>query len=656
MLRNKGMPFCRPLSVNKMTLIKKLDLFILKKFLLVFAAAFCITLFVFMMQFTWRYVDELIGKGLTLDILARFYWYMGITLMPQSLPLAVLLASLITFGNMAEQLELLAMKAAGVPLIRIMQPIFIVVLLLTGTSFYFQNKAAPEAQVSMRQLLFSMKQTSPALEIPEGQFYNGVPKVNLFVQRKTAETGMLYDVIIYKTDRGFDRAQIVLADSGKLEMSADKMHLFLELWQGEQFESLQGQSGLGLQQTADMPYDRESFDYKKFIIDFDANFSMMDAEALRNMPETKNMREIEQSVDSMNLVMDSLGTSYYDNMRRAYLRNPEILRRDSAKFVAAVEHVAHFDTILAKQTRRKVSNAVQGARNAVQSYIFDLDWKSKTIDYNEGQVRRHWLEWHKKMALALSCLLFFFIGAPLGAIISKGGLGMPAVVSVLIFIAYFIVDTAAFKMARDGSIAVWLGTWVSPLILLPCGTYLTIMANRDSVVFNKDAYVLFFRRFFGLRTKRNLWKKEVIIYEPDYAALYTEVVKLSEEFQYYRERKKLYRAPNYKHIFFRRRVDHTMEDLNDRLEAVVDQLSNSRNQQILREINKLPQIYVYAHTHPFARKRYNILVGVCLPIGFLMWLRIWRFRLRLMKDIKQIVKRMDRLHGLIGQELEKTQG
>ena len=654
MPRNRGSLRVFSVLTTEMTLIKKLDLFILKKFLLVFAASFCITLFVFMMQFTWRYVDELIGKGLTLDILAQFYWYMGITLMPQSLPLAVLLASLITFGNMAEQLELLAMKAAGVPLLRIMQPILIVVLLLTGTSFYFQNKAAPEAQISMRQLLISMKQTSPVLEIPEGQFYNGIPNVNVYVQQKVPETGMLYDVTIYKTDRGFDRAQIVLADSGRLEMSADKLHLFLELWQGEQYESLQGQNALGLQQSAKNPFDHESFDYKKFIIDFDANFSLMDAEALRNMAETKNMQQIEESVDSMNLVMDSLGTTYYDNMRRAYLRNPEVLRRDSAKLLAAIEHVVHFDSLLAKETHRKVSNAIQGARNSVQSYIFDLDWKAKTIEQNEGLVRRHWLEWHKKMALALSCLLFFFIGAPLGAIIGKGGLGMPAIVSVLIFIAYFIVDTATFKMARDGSIAIWLGTWVSPIVLLPCGAYLTIMANRDSVVFNKDAYVLFFRRLFGIRTKRNLWKKEVVIYDPDYESLYTEVVRLSEEFQFYRERKKLYRAPNYKHIFFRRRVDHTMEDLNERLEAVVEQLSNSRNQQILREINKLPQIYVYAHTHPFARKRYNILVGVCLPVGFLMWLRIWRFRLRLMKDIKQIVKRMNRLHGLIEQELQRT--
>ena len=637
-----------------MALIKKLDTFILKKFLLVFMAAFCITLFVFMMQFTWRYVDELIGKGLTLDILGKFFWYMGITMVPTSLPLAVLLASLITFGNMAEQLELLAMKAAGVPLIRIMRPIFMVVILLTGMSFVFQNDMAPSAQVSMRQLLFSMKQTSPALEIPEGQFYNGVPNVNLYVQKKNAATGMLYDVIIYKTDRGFDRAQIVLADSGRMEMSADKMHLVLDLWQGEQFENLQGQSAMGLQKAASVPYDRETFDYKRFIIDFDANFSLMDAEALRDMPSTKNMAQIEASVDSLQSMMDSLGNSYYTNMRRVYLRQPTIARRDSTKYLAAVETVAHFDSIIAKETRRKVANAVQGARSQVQSYMFDLDWKAENIEYNERNVRRHWIEWHQKLAMSLACLCFFFIGAPLGAIIGKGGLGMPAVVSVLIFIAYYIINTAGMKMAREGSIAVFIGMWISTVILVPCGFYLTFMANRDSVVFNKDAYIHFFRRLLGLRTKRTIHKKEVILYEPDYEKLIAESVRLSEEFQFYRERKKLYRAPNYIHLFFRRRVDHTVDELNNRMEALIEELSNTRNARIIRELNKLPLIYVTAHTHPFVRKRFNIPCGVIFPIGLLLWGRVWRFRLRLMRDIKQIVKRMERLRGLMEVELKNT--
>lgn len=633
-------------------MIKKLDIFILKKFVLVFLAAFFITLFVFMMQFTWRYVDELIGKGLTLDVLGQFFWYMGITMVPTSLPLAVLLASLITFGNMAEQLELLAMKAAGVPLIRIMRPIGIVVVMLTATSFVFQNNMAPSAQISMRQLLISMKQTSPALEIPEGQFYNGVPNVNLYVQKKNAATGMLYDIIIYKTDRGFDRAQIVLADSGRMEMSANKMHLILDLWQGEQFENLQGQNAMGLQKAASVPYDRETFGYKRFIIDFDANFSLMDAEALRDMPSTKNMAEIETSVDSLKHLMDSLATSYYESMRRTHLRQPTLNKRDTARFAKAVANVAHFDSILVKETRRKVANAVKGAQSQVQSYMFDLDWKAETIAYYEHHVRRHWIEWHQKIAMSLACLFFFFIGAPLGAIIGKGGLGMPAVVSVLIFIAYYVINTAGMKTAREGSIAVVVGMWISTVILVPCGFYLTFMANRDSVVFNKDAYLNFFRRLLGLRTKRTIHKKEVILYDPDYEKLIAEAQALSEAFLFYRERKKLYRAPNYIHLFFRRRVDHTIDDLNNRLEAFIEELSNTRNMRILRELNKLPIIYVTAHTHPFSRKRYNIPVGVCFPLGILVWNRIWRFRLRLMRDIKQIAKRMDRLQGLMAEEMK----
>jgi len=296
--------------------IKKLDIYILKKFLPLFLGAFFISMFVLMMQFTWRYVDELIGKGLTLDILGQFFWYMGITLVPLSLPLAILLASLITFGNMGEQLELLSMKAAGVPLIRIMRPIMVVVIALTAVAFHFQNNAAPRAQIDLRTLLLSMKQAQPAVEIPEGVFYNDVPGLNLYVQHKNAQTGMLYQVIIYKTDQGFDRAQIVLADSGRLEMSADKLHLTLDLWSGEQFENLQ-QKNLSVLSAANVPYDRETFDFKHLIIDFDSNFAMMDKELLRDMPSAKDMQQIEHSVDSINAELDSIGLLYLADARNA---------------------------------------------------------------------------------------------------------------------------------------------------------------------------------------------------------------------------------------------------------------------------------------------------------------------------------------------------
>ena len=259
-----------------MVIIKKLDWYVLKKFLLVFAGAFFVVLFVFMMQFTWRYVDDLIGKGLSFDILAKFYWYMAQTLVRDSLPLSVLLASLITFGNMGESFELLAMKAAGIPLIRIMRPLAIFAAFLTGTSFYFQNFTSPDAQINMRTLLFSMKEQSPAVEIPEGVFYNGVPNINIYVQRKNTLTGMLYQTIIYKTDQGFDRAQIVLADSARLEVTRDKMHLRLELWNGEQFESLESSGGAAtqmMQNGAHEPFDRETFRFKTLLIDFDSNFN-----------------------------------------------------------------------------------------------------------------------------------------------------------------------------------------------------------------------------------------------------------------------------------------------------------------------------------------------------------------------------------------------
>jgi len=230
-----------------------------------FVGAFFICLFVFMMQFTWRYIDELIGKGLSMDILGQFFWYMGLTLVPQALPLAILLASLITFGNLGESLELLSMKAAGISLTRIMRPLIFFSLLMTCVSFYFQNRISPQAQIGLRTLLYSMKQQSPAVEIPEGIFYNGIPGVNLYVQQKNATTGMLYQTIIYKTDQGFDHAQIVLADSAHLEMTADKLHLRLDLWNGVLFESLQGSGTAGMG-SMDKPFDRETFARKQLLI------------------------------------------------------------------------------------------------------------------------------------------------------------------------------------------------------------------------------------------------------------------------------------------------------------------------------------------------------------------------------------------------------
>lgn len=638
-----------------MVIIKKLDWYVLKKFLLVFAGAFFVVLFVFMMQFTWRYVDDLIGKGLSFDILAKFYWYMAQTLVRDSLPLSVLLASLITFGNMGESFELLAMKAAGIPLIRIMRPLAIFAAFLTGTSFYFQNFTSPDAQINMRTLLFSMKEQSPAVEIPEGVFYNGVPNINIYVQRKNTLTGMLYQTIIYKTDQGFDRAQIVLADSARLEVTRDKMHLRLELWNGEQFESLESSGGAAtqmMQNGAHEPFDRETFRFKTLLIDFDSNFNLMDKSLIAGMPTAKNMKQIQQSVDSMNAELDSVGRQYYKDACVTYYRRPQLPAKDSVALLNLLrsrqgQSTLAFDTIVAHADPQKLQMARQIALSSVKSVSADLEWKAMGADQEQRSLLGHEVEWHNKITYSLACLLFFFVGAPLGAIIRKGGLGMPTVISVAIFIVWYIIYTSGMKMARDGNINMVLGMWISTMVIAPFSVFFMYKANKDSVVFNIDAYKHFFVRLFGLRTSRHIFMKEVIIDEPRLDKLPAEIETLISACKAYNEKTKLLRAPSYVNIFFHHVPDRVAEQIDEQMERIVEELSNSRNRVVLEVLNRYPILYTHAHTSPFEKKWANVAAGLFVPLGIVLWFRIWRFRLRLYRDMRVIVRTSEQLLALL---------
>ena len=620
-----------------------------------FAGAFFVVLFVFMMQFTWRYVDDLIGKGLSFDILAKFYWYMAQTLVRDSLPLSVLLASLITFGNMGESFELLAMKAAGIPLIRIMRPLAIFAAFLTGTSFYFQNFTSPDAQINMRTLLFSMKEQSPAVEIPEGVFYNGVPNINIYVQRKNTLTGMLYQTIIYKTDQGFDRAQIVLADSARLEVTRDKMHLRLELWSGEQFESLESSGSAAtqmMQNGAHEPFDRETFRFKTLLIDFDSNFNMMDKSLIAGMPTAKNMKQIQQSVDSMNAELDSVGRQYYKDACVAYYRRPVLPAKDSVALLTLLhsrqgQKTLAFDTIVARTDPQKMQMARQLALSSLKSVSADLEWKGMGTDQEQRSLLGHEVEWHNKITYSLACLLFFFVGAPLGAIIRKGGLGMPTVISVAIFIVWYIIYTSGMKMARDGNINMVLGMWISTMVIAPFSVFFTYKANKDSVVFNTDAYKHFFVRLLGLRTSRHIFRKEVIIDEPRLDKLPAEIESLIAACRAYNDKSKLLHAPSYVKIFFKHVPDHVAEQIDEQMERIIEELSNSRNRVVLEVLNRYPILYTHAHTSPFDKTWANVTAGLFVPLGIVLWFRIWRFRLRLFRDMRVIVRTSEQLLALL---------
>ena len=627
--------------------IKRLDTFILGKFLQLFVGAFFICLFVFVMQFLWRYVDDLVGKGLTLDVLGQFFWHVSVYLVPTSLPLAVLLASLITFGNMGENLELLSMKAAGVPLVRVMRPILLLIIPLSAFVFYFQNEISTNAQKQLRALLVSIKIAQPAVEIPEGVFYN-MRDFNLYVVKKNAQTGMLYNTIIYKMDQGFDRAQIVLADSAKIEMTADKMHMILTLWSGEQFQNLQTED-VNVFKSESVPYDRETFMYKQLLIDFDSNFNQLEANELAFLPQAKNWTALANFIDSMNLQIDSAAlASSSDYAGRALPPTKAFTRKDSLATLRALSRVKlNFDSLVAKIPKEKMERARNRTASTLQSFSTEMTWRNEAVEDQEYFVRKHEVEWHQRITLALACLLFFFVGAPLGAIIRKGGLGMPTIISVGIFILYYIINTSGMKMARDGSINMVVGMWMSTFILTPAGAYLTFMANRDSVVFNLDAYLAFLRRLLGFRTKRHLFRKEVIITPPDVTADLQLAQSIRQEAEDYRQTKRLWLAPNYFRLFFRTRPDQRMEQLSDRIEELVEDLANTRDMHVLDTLNRVPFIYAHAHTTPFSRQWINYVFGVLFPLGLIIWVRAWRFRLRLARDLRLTIQCMTKLEELL---------
>ncbi|MEG1685364.1 MAG: LptF/LptG family permease [Bacteroides sp.] len=626
--------------------IKKLDIFIIKSFVMLFIGTFFICLFIFMMQFLWRYVDELVGKGLEIKVLAEFFFYSALTLVPGSFPLAILLASLITFGNFGERYELLAMKAAGISLIKIMRPLIVFVVFLCCVSFFFQNVVAPKAQVKLWTLLISMKQKSPELDIPEGVFYDEIEGYNLYVKGKNRDTGILYQVMIYNFSDGFENAHIIVADSGRLEMTADKQHLYLHLYNGEQFENLKSQNS----SVENVPYRRESFREKHSIIEFDAGFNMVDGGFMSDQSISKNMWTLQESIDSMTLTIDSIGRTYYKEAKEGPYRNDYLSSTDSIKLQKEKIKSVNMDSLFNVSTLVQKQKLVTGALGQAETIFNDLGFKSFTTADGDKSIRKHMIEWHRKITISLACLIFFFIGAPLGAIIRKGGLGMPVVVSVFIFIVYYIIDNTGYKMARDAKWEVWMGMWMSTLVLAPLGGFLSYKSNKDSVVLNADAYVNWFKMIVGIRSTRHLTKKEVIIEDPKYNRISTDIDLLCAKCETYMQEHRLTTAPNYLHIWTKREQDEEIKELSTQLESLVEELSNSTSATVLNVLNRVPILATGAHQSPFKHPTINIAVGIFFPLGLVFHFRIWIFRVRLNNDLKQIIKICRELQTAIKQQ------
>jgi lipopolysaccharide export system permease protein len=563
----------------------------LQSFLPLFFMTFFICLFIVLMQFLWRYIDDLVGKGLTIDVIGELFFYAALTMVPMALPLAILLASLMIFGNLGEKFELTAMKASGISLIKVMSPLIVLISFVAVGAFFFQNNVLPIAQTKMWTLLYSMRQKSPELEIPEGVFYSQIPGYNFYVEQKNRENGTLYNLMIYDTSHGFDNARVILADSGHLKSADDKVHLFLQLYNGEQFENLrenQGRMNKGAQ-----PYRREQFTLKEILLAFDANFNRMDESGMRNQYVGKNMTELQATIDSVGKRVDSIGAVYARELQQMpHVRISDyVVTRQGDKSVrelqkpVAMNHPIDIDSVFYKENPGKTRSYLTMALNRATGIRQDYEFKSIVMEEDRQTIRRHGIEMHKKFTLSFACLVFFFIGAPLGAIIRKGGIGTPLVISVFLFIFYYIIDNTGYKLARDGGLPVWEGVWLSSFVLLPLGVFLTYKAMRDSAVLNIDAYKNFYLRLRGLQ-KRELEVKEYAMVDvtPEEA-----LVRLEPMLQSARSLGDSYaKLPFWKKIVYTVLRHKGFDALQNEMNNLIEFLSNSKNHKAIRLLNCYP--------------------------------------------------------------------
>ncbi len=454
---------------------------------------FFIVVFVLLMQFLWRYVGDLVGKGLELKVLGEMLFYASFGVLPYAFPLAMLLASIMTFGALGENYELVAMKSAGISLFRIMRPLIVIAAFVAFVAFYFSNNILPKTNLKFTTLMVSVKQQRPELILQEGVFTNEIDGYNIKIGSKNKKTNVLYDLLIYDHTKNKANESVIVADSGYLKITEDKKYMVLTLYDGVNYSEEQPKDR---NEINNRPFRRDKFDEQTIRVkvnNFD--FNRRDEGIYKNMYRMLNIRQL-------NLRTDTLNENYYDQVRN-YLLQIEInstfsrhvydltVLHDSLKQKSAIapDSIFNFDeyfTGIDKWVKAEIAmQALDRARNNMQN----LNLYQGQLTERKRIINKHYMELHRKFTLSIAVFIFFFVGAPLGAIIRKGGLGMPVVVSILLFIAYYIVSMTGEKSAREDVWQMITGMWFSTFIFFPVGIWLSYMAGTDSAIMSAETYV-----------------------------------------------------------------------------------------------------------------------------------------------------------------------
>lgn len=471
--------------------MKIINRYLCKNFLGPFALTFFVALFVLLMQFLWKWVDELVGKGLEISMLLKLLFYASLTLTSMAFPLAVLLASLMTFGNMGERYEIVALKSAGVSLRQMMRPLFVLSLIIAVIAFVFSNEVIPKATVKLRMLLFDIQEQKPALNIEEGVFYNGFDNYSIRVGKKMSDGETIKDVMIYDHSRHAGNTSLTYAESGTMKVTPDKHYLVFTLYNGSFWDEntyARTSGALGRHPLTRATFDKQykRFDMSDFAIDkvdeslYEGHSTTMSIDQLNNRIDTLKGEIAELAHGASDVFFGNL---FYFNL---FIKNDSIL----------------FDT-LSKSTKcdlealppDRSAKILSFADNAARSFIYSVRFSYQDIDFRTHYLWGFQIEFFRKFTLSLACVLFFFIGAPLGSIIRKGGIGIPLVITVVFFTLYFALSIMGEKIAKSSLWPVWFGMGLSSFILIPICIFLTYNATTDSAVLSPDTYSKFVDKF-----------------------------------------------------------------------------------------------------------------------------------------------------------------
>lgn len=439
------------------------------------------------MQFLWKYIDDLIGKGLDGFVVAELLFYTSANLVPLALPLAILVSSIMTFGNLAEHFEITAAKAAGISLQKLMTPLFIVALMISATAFIFSNNVLPYTNLRMGSLLYDIRQQKPSLAIREGIFYGGIDGYSIKVGKKDRDGKTIHNVMIYDHSQGIGNRKVVVAESGLMEATPDQKFLKVTLRNGNSYEEQnKNRNGVNVH-----PLTRTSF--KEYKISFDLSqfkLSRTNEDLFKGGQQMMNMKQLTSSIDSLEKNYNQRQNETYRTLMPyfTFLRDP-IRYNKEIKTILPVDIITKYPN---PADGMIIENAMNQSRT-LQAYLSSI---YEDLDSRRFQIAKYKVEWHRKLTLSIACFILFLIGAPLGAIIRKGGLGMPLVISIAFFLVYHVTSITGEKFAKEGIITPLQGMWLSAMVLLPVGLFLIYKATHDSVIFDGEVYKQFFKRMY----------------------------------------------------------------------------------------------------------------------------------------------------------------